>query len=186
MITVCAVVLLVFLAGFLSSKGDLVQRLEATPTHGSAATILNRQGVWQEFLQRIDTGTKVVVGTGPGSEFAVSYPHSLYIFMLYTQGVVGLALLGVFFLSVVWRLLTKARRNPRAAPLRLIALLLVLFLLDEVKVEFTRLFGYQVFIWGLVGLGLAACRVYSAEERRFQGSRRNSPRGSGGRPVVTG
>ena len=86
------------------------------------------------------------------------YPHSLYLFLLRTIGVIGL-LPFVWFFIQAWRILyATLKREPvddySSALLRLGLILIVAFLIAQVTLEFNRVatIDYAQFIFALVGL----------------------------------
>jgi O-antigen ligase len=86
------------------------------------------------------------------------YPHSLYLFLLRTIGVVGLIPFVWFFIQA-WRLLyAKLKRGPvndySSALLRLGLILIIAFLIAQITLEFNRTttIDYTQFIFALVGL----------------------------------
>lgn len=90
----------------------------------------------------------------------IPYPHSLPLFLLYTLGIVGLIAYTVFFALLMWRLYSGSRirqLNESSGLAKLGFLLLVLFLLDQIKIEFLRFIqsDYQAIIFTLFG-GLLA------------------------------
>ncbi|MBK6350401.1 MAG: O-antigen ligase family protein, partial [Proteobacteria bacterium] len=86
------------------------------------------------------------------------YPHSLYLFLLRTIGVIGLIPFVWFFIQA-WRILyATLKREPvddySSALLRLGLILIVAFLVAQVTLEFNRVatIDYAQFIFALVGL----------------------------------
>lgn len=105
----------------------------------------------------------------PGHD-PIPYPHSLPLFLLYTLGAVGLLAYLVFFgrLLIRFHQGTRLRDDGRAAGFaRLGLLLLTLFLLDEIKIEFLRFIrsDYQAIVFTLFGALLAM-----SEPRQGQGT----------------
>lgn len=90
----------------------------------------------------------------------IPYPHSLPLFLLYTLGVVGLIAYTIFFALLLGRFYRGSRARPpneSSGLAKLGFILLVLFLLDEIKIEFLRFIqsDYQAIIFSLFG-GLLA------------------------------
>lgn len=89
-------------------------------------------------LKLIEEELRVIPGYVPLG----GYPHNLYLFLLYTVGVVGLvAYLGFF--GSMYRQFWQAKRYRSDDPLlngipRLAIVLLVVFLVDQLKIEFLR------------------------------------------------
>lgn len=91
------------------------------------------------------------------------YPHSLYLFLFYTLGACGLFAYAVFGLNFYVRLkkgMSTSHREPFLAGLpRLGSILFLMFLFDEIKIDFLRymLSDFQHYIFALfaVFLGLS-------------------------------
>ncbi len=90
----------------------------------------------------------------------IPYPHSLPLFLLYTLGIVGLVAYTVFFALLLKRLYagSKGRGTPELKGLSSLGfLLLAVFLIDEIKIEFLRFIqsDYQAIIFTTLGGFLA-------------------------------
>ena len=86
------------------------------------------------------------------------YPHSLYLYLLRTVGILGLVPILWFFVGA-WRLLYRSQRRAEIDPylsaiLRVGMLLIPAFLISQVTLEFSRptTIDYAQFIFALVGL----------------------------------
>jgi O-antigen ligase len=112
--------------------------------------------------------------TFPGHVY-MDYPHSLYLYLLVTVGVAGFVAFGWFFLTLGRKLLYAARHVHYESPyvdglVRLGPLLVGLFLMDQLRIEFLRpTFGdYQHFVFAFFGLWLGLAhrtpRLESAPE----------------------
>lgn len=102
----------------------------------------------------------------PGHEF-MPYPHSTYLFLLYTLGAVGL-LAYIAFFTVYFRRIYRMRRNSSDDPLlrgvpKLTLLILILIFVDQAKVSMFRfnLSDYQQFVFALLGGLLALSELAS-------------------------
>ena len=101
------------------------------------------------------------------------YPHNLYLFILYTTGVVGFIAYGIWAVTY-WRIL--CRENRRKRPYRglgkglptLGMVVFIIFLIDQLKVEFLRsgLLDYQHYIAALFGMFVGLQRVTIENESR--------------------
>ncbi len=97
----------------------------------------------------------------PGYSF-MPYPHSTYLFIWYTLGVLGLVLFGVVFMVLFLRYVRGRHNRCEDAFLRgvpkLAVLLLILIAIDQLKVSMLRfnLADYQQYIAALLGGLLAA------------------------------
>jgi O-antigen ligase len=90
-------------------------------------------------LRLIDERNRVI----PGHEF-LHFPHNLYLFLALTVGIVGLfAWMLLFWSFYAWWRRARVRLPPRGDPFHdglptLAVLLLVAFLVDQLKIEFLR------------------------------------------------
>lgn len=98
--------------------------------------------------------------------FITYYPHSLYLFILYTTGLVGLLAYSVWAVTY-WKVLCRERRRKRFVSgigLGLPTLGMIvfsLFLIDQFKVEFLRVYllDYQHYLAALFGMFAAIGNV---------------------------
>jgi O-antigen ligase/energy-converting hydrogenase Eha subunit E len=95
----------------------------------------------------------------------IPYPHSLYLFILSTIGVVGLLAWAAFFFAL-FRRFVRAKLNPHTDPFiarvpKLSILILVVLLIDQIKVSMFRfnLSDYQQIVFVLIGGLLAAAWI---------------------------
>ena len=132
----------------------------------------SRSTVWPLAWEHIKEAP--VIGHGPrlrliGEEtrripghYIMSYPHNAYLFLLYTLGAVGLLAWVVFFFALFLRFL-RARNNQHPDPFvahlpKLSILILIVFMIDQLKIEMFRfeLTDYQQIFFVLIGGLLAA------------------------------
>jgi len=94
----------------------------------------------------------------PGHE-PIPYPHSLPLFLLYTLGIFGLLAYILFFTVLCIRMYAggKSKHSELASASTLGLIVLSIFLLDEIKIEFLRLVqnDYQAIIFTILGGFLA-------------------------------
>jgi hypothetical protein len=140
-----------------------------------------RSDIWTETIERI--AEKPIIGHGPRVQFdpetlmlarldwITGHPHNLYLFLLYTVGIVGLVAYLVLFAGIFRRLWqARSYRFPdklvQGLP-KLGIVLVVVFLIDQIKVEFLRftLADYQQYMFSLWGFLLAAAAVLRQEAR---------------------
>jgi O-antigen ligase len=158
----------------------LYERLAATEIDGVVPD--TRQQTWQSALEAIPQ--RPLLGHGPRLRLyaddrrdipghtPIPYPHSLYLYLLYTVGVVGLVAFMGFFVSVFLRLRRAARAPEHDVYLsgwcKLGQLLVVVFLVDQLKLEFLRfaLSDYQQYLFALLAILVALSdRVLSKSPR---------------------
>lgn len=94
------------------------------------------------------------------------YPHSLYLYILYTTGIVGMLAYGSWAVTY-WRILCRERRRKKAFKSlgrglpTLGMLVFVIFLIDQFKVEFLRstLLDYQHYLAAIFGMFVAIGKI---------------------------
>lgn len=129
-----------------------------------------RSGVWPATVARLQEN--MWTGHGPGIEFTdepvietprrvnMAYPHNLYLFLLFTVGIVGFLSMMFFFARLGLRMRSARNRvyesDYLASLVRLGPLLLLAFLIDQGKIEFLRFAytDYQHFAFSLFGIFL--------------------------------
>jgi hypothetical protein len=144
--------------------GYLFSRLESTDTaNGVGGFVGPRWQLWQWFVDQLPSGLRLVVGSGPSFDYEhfQTYPHSLPLTLVITTGLLGaiafFAFLGLLVVRCGRRWISE--RDPYAF---VGALLIVLFALNEVKIEYLRQYNYQWFLWALFGI-VAASSVARTE-----------------------
>lgn len=150
-------------------SGDVVARFSQTHFIGGVPD--SRVGAWADAWERFLEHP--IIGRGPYySTFDGLrdwfWPHSLYLYVLCIVGLVGLAA----FLWLLWKILMVSRpntddvRDPSyASAFLLIAhVMLVVFLVDEIKIEYLRNTTYQFVIWVFFASIVAAARIARKEK----------------------
>jgi O-antigen ligase len=156
--------------------GQMYERLAATEVEGGVPD--TRANTWSQAVPEI--AKRPVLGHGPrlrlegdearsypGRTYTL-YPHNIYLFLLYTVGIVGLAAYMWFFGWLIVRF-RRGIQNASDDPLvngfiRLGILLTVVFLIDELKIEFLRfaLIDYWHFVFTLFAIFLGFADLASA------------------------
>jgi hypothetical protein len=156
----------------LTQFGGLFDRLERTEfnEHGIPDT---RQYYWPATWQEIVKSP--IVGHGPRYQFFnehrgqrypdheyLPYPHNLYLYLLFTVGVPGLALYMLLLVTILFRC-WRAMSVPNAPPYwsdfaRIGVIVIVLYVVDGIKIDQMRLglADYWHFFFGLCGAFVAA------------------------------
>lgn len=135
----------------------------------------SRKVIWPLALERIQESP--VIGHGPrirlideyerripGHEF-MPYPHSLYLFVLYTIGTAGLFVLAVAFYMLLMLYISGMHNRHADAFIRgmpkLALLVLFIITIDQIKVSMMRfnLSDYQQYIAAILGLFVGATHV---------------------------
>lgn len=141
--------------------GSIFARLNLLSGQAPLAALANsRAEIWSIFTGPLGESVSFWVGAGPHFAFDVHgiYPHSLYVYLTFTIGIVGATLFCAVLLSRVLVCLRAGVRNPHT-PSLVLGCALASFAINEVKIEFFRVASYQLLIWGLIGLATAASRV---------------------------
>lgn len=152
-----------------TSFNMLFDRLESTEFHGIVPD--SREG-WFELWPRVIE--KPLIGHGPRMKMhqeqsrripgfvPMGYPHSVYLFLLYTVGIFGLVAYLLFFMRIGWRFfqsrwLVSDDEFLNGLP-RLGLIILAVFAISEFRIELFRyiLHDYQQFLFVILGafLGL--------------------------------
>jgi hypothetical protein len=148
------------------SSGFLFERIDQIDRGGSVFDLLGRADVWTMFLHQTPKGFDALLGAGPAFDYSRfgTYPHSLPLTLFFTVGLVGaFAFYGL--LATISVRCVRAWRQTREPLALLGALLVALFVVNELKIEFVRSFNYEWFVWGLLGV-CAATGLVGPEERR--------------------
>ena len=93
----------------------------------------------------------------------ISYPHNLYLFLLFTVGVTGLIAFLIFLGTPLYRCLQTSKNAVSDVHISSFAktgiIIMIIIFIDQVKVEFLRfgLVDYWHFVFALLGLLVAFC-----------------------------
>lgn len=128
----------------------------------------SRSKAWPQTLENIQK--KPIVGHGPQLKLSdktylqpsapkpVMWPHNLYLFLAYTLGFIGLIAYLAFLMRIAWSFHEGMSRTPRGSLVedgfaRLAIIVMTVFLIDQIKVEFLRSESteYQHFIFMIWG-----------------------------------
>ncbi len=135
-------------------SGSLFDRIVGT-TFERGVLPANRVKAWGGSLAR--AMEKPILGHGPGWDFSRGlgiklWPHNVYLFFLNITGLIGLSA----FLFLVYRLMRATLLGFKAsivkspfpvAFMKILHVCLVMFLVDQIKIEYIRNNTYSYFIW---------------------------------------
>jgi hypothetical protein len=158
-----------------TTTGSTFDRIRATQFIG---VIPETRGHWPVIWKR--TQEHILIGHGPNYDvgahvdvrghglYKFAYPHNIYLWYLYTVGVIGL----IAFLYLSWQVLRISNRwasdrldGSYARGLCLaLHVAIVIFLIDEGKVDYLRSPSYQIWPWLLIGLIVASARILERGE----------------------
>jgi hypothetical protein len=135
----------------------LHDRLDLVKQGGGLARILDRHEVWGPFMADERPFSRWV-GTGPVYPFREigTYPHSLWLVTGYTIGLIGLV--GLVLLILVSGA-AAARRVVGSKLARVELVVLVVWVLNESKVEFVRIDSYGAWLMAILALPFVARAV---------------------------
>ena len=157
----------------------LYDRLEATEFEGALPD--TRAATWQTSWEGIIE--KPVLGHGPRLQLSkegdslfrghvqISFPHNLYLYLLYTVGVVGMVAYLAFFGSIARRYWKNASWSSgddlSDGMAKLAILMLALIAVDQLKIEFLRFLtvDYLQFMFALLAIYLGLGDSKAASER---------------------
>jgi hypothetical protein len=136
---------IVLLAG--GSFQDIWNRLTAIELSQDISGVANRSGVWGYFLNLKSFIDLPPVGNGFSYPYAEiqSYPHSLYLWILWSGGVLSLALFAALSISSAWSSIARWKEFRVDASASLIILGYVL--IDQAKVEVARFASTSWVFW---------------------------------------
>jgi len=148
----------VFISIGTLSATPLFERLSSIQLEGSIESTLNRAGVWDYFTQLprfVDSGL-----TGNGFDYPYeeigTYPHSLYLWLLWSGGILILVCFGLLISLILCKLL-RGIFVRQSASLSAAAIILYI-LLDEIKIEAARTSPSVCFLWVVLSLTILASR----------------------------
>jgi hypothetical protein len=146
---------------FMPDAWLALDRLALTRFDTDIARIVNRGYVWPSFISTIGASRSILFGNGVEYDYLSigTYPHSLYLYLLYTQGVVGLGLFVAFLIRLLVPLFACIRDRSAWSSFSLSLVLVAMFAVDETKIEFTRVYMYQMWIWALLGVAATGLRA---------------------------
>lgn len=160
-------------AGFVALFPDtsaVFGRLAQIQLGGPVAVTFDRGSVWPGFVARISSSAGLLFGHGAEYDYLSigTYPHSLYLYVLYTQGILGLVIMAVFLFRLATPIIAVLRERVPWTSLSIGPVLAAMFLLDQVKIEFMRVYPYQMWVWALLGLVAVGTRIRSAESHGME------------------
>jgi O-antigen ligase len=160
---------------YLSDLNVIYERLLGTDTEG--VVLDTRQRVWPAAWEKIVESP--YVGHGPrlhrpdGREYqAIAYPHSLYLFILYTVGIIGFAGHMVFFGCIITKIAKGTSRvnDDFLNGLPKLGLLIIgLFLISQVRIELLRFMtgDYQHYFFALLGFFVAVSDLRREQSKSY-------------------
>lgn len=137
----------------------------------------SRSALWRYYQEKV--GNSPLLGHGglsiramfasgsQGPEY--KWPHSLYLAVLYTSGLMGFIPLVYLFLRLLFVCISGARNSTDGAPVRTARLLMVAavlaFVVDQYKIEYIRIVHYQHIIWGFFAVPVAMAVMKQVQQK---------------------
>ncbi len=182
-VTVTLVVMEGFVAKYTTS-GSLFTRVINTAFERGLVPA-NRRGVWLEAFER---GMKnPLFGGGAGWDFAKGlsvgdWPHCLYLFYFNITGVFGLSTFIYFVFRIFRATVSGIRTSILTSPfpealMKILHVVLVIFLFDQIKIEYLRNYKYTYFIWFFFGLIIATNNIINKQKSERAAAALNSSSG---------
>jgi O-antigen ligase len=174
LVAVGAYLVMDFFIVHFTRSGGIMDRLLSTRIQGGIPTARSH---WPGVLARaldhpfVGHGPHVDLGrtqgiTGRGL-YTHLWPHNQYLFYLHTVGFVGLSA----FLFITVRLLvisskraaTNLRASYPASLMLVLHVMMLVFLVDQIKIDYLRNPSYKYFPWIMMGLVVATLRIMEAQ-----------------------
>jgi hypothetical protein len=149
-----------------TASGSLFDRLFTTTLERGIIPV-NRIAPWGGAIER---GMEhPIIGNGPGWDFSAGlskglWPHNLYLFIFNITGITGLAAF-LFFLFRVGRATLPGLHSSLVnspfpeALMKVLHVCFVMFVIDQIKIEYLRNDKYVFFVWIFFGLIIATYNV---------------------------
>lgn len=175
-ITSTIVVLLLIIDVFVTRytmTGSLLARLLST-TFERGVIPETRFGAWKSSIERIMRSP--IIGHGPfwdvekkGTDFLL-FPHNLYLYILSTVGALGLGAFIFFMVRLVKSSMASlgasiSRSSFSESFLKVLHVILIMFLFDQIKIEYLRNVTYLYFVWLFFGLIAATKNIVEAKKK---------------------
>jgi hypothetical protein len=182
-VSVTAIMIFLIAAAFVQTQtgvASMYERLMKTTFVGYMPD--TRSDSWSEAFQR---GLEnPIFGHGPYFTLRAGvrrffWPHNVYLFYFYILGLTGVTCfvwILVNLLRTSFRHMGRALTNiPFSKSLLLILhVMLIIFAIDQLKIEYLRNTAYPFIVWFLFGLTVACSRIAAASDREVQSASRPS------------
>ena len=154
-----------------TTSGSLFERvINITFTRGLVPA--NRWGAWEEAFER---GMKnPLFGQGAGWDFesgfsGAMWPHNLALFYFNITGLFGLATFTFFIYRIVRATFSGIKTSLTDSPfpealMKIMHVVIIIFLFDQIKIEYLRNTKYTYFIWFMFGLIIATHNIINKQK----------------------
>jgi hypothetical protein len=163
------VLILVVMEGVVArytTSGSLFERVIAT-TFERGLVPANRVGTWFPAIER--GMENPLFGHGPGWDFAAGltkgfWPHCLYLFYFNITGFFGLGAFLFLIVKIIKSTLSGVRASIVTSPfpealMKILHVMIIIFLFDQIKIEYLRNIKYTYFVWFMFGLIIATHNI---------------------------
>ncbi len=169
---VAALIVIQLLVQQYTVAGSLFDRLVGT-TVAKGFIPDTRYDAWGISLER--AMEHPLIGHGPAWDFSKGiyskvWPHSIYLYYMNITGIFGL----FTFLFILYRLMRATlmglKQSLSKAPfaeafMKILHISLVIFILDEIKIDYLRNIHYSYFVWLLFGIIMATRNIILKKQR---------------------
>ncbi len=149
-----------------TTSGSLFERVIAT-TFEKGVVPANRVGTWFPAIER--GMENPIFGHGAGWDFQEGltkgfWPHSLYLFFFNVVGLFGLGAFIFFIARIIKSTLVGVKASLATSPLpealmKMLHVIIIIFLFDQIKIEYVRNSNYSYYVWFLFGLVIATYNI---------------------------
>ena len=149
-----------------TTSGSLFERVIAT-TFERGLVPANRVGTWFPAIER--GMLHPLFGHGPGWDFAAGlttgfWPHCLYLFYFNITGLFGLGAFLFLIVKIIKSTVSGVKASIVTSPfpealMKILHVMIVIFLFDQIKIEYLRNNKYTYFIWFMFGLVIATHNI---------------------------
>ncbi|MBN2184277.1 MAG: O-antigen ligase family protein [Candidatus Krumholzibacteriota bacterium] len=174
-LTISAIALIIVLESVVSRytvSGSLFTRVFATRLEGGIP--VNRAPAWTTYFKR--GMQSPLIGHGPfwdidKKEMDIPlYPHSIYLFIFNITGILGLSSFLFFLFRLMKASMIRFKASIMSSPFpdafsKVLNVVLVMFLFDQIKIEYLRNYIYIYFVWLLFGVIVATKNIILEKEK---------------------
>jgi hypothetical protein len=149
-----------------TTSGSLFERVIAT-TFEKGIVPSNRVGTWFPAIER--GMENPLFGHGAGWDFRAGltkgfWPHSLYLFYFNVVGLFGLGAFIFFIYRIIKSTLVGVKASLVTSPfpealMKILHVIIIIFLIDQIKIEYVRNNTYTYYVWILFGLVIVTYNI---------------------------
>jgi hypothetical protein len=158
-----------------TTSGSLFDRV-VTTTFERGFIPANRVGTWFPAIER--GMQNPIFGRGAGWDFSEGlskgfWPHSLYLFYFNVTGLFGLCAFIFLIAKLVKSTLSGIKASLVTSPfpealMKIMHVMIIIFLFDQIKIEYLRNSMYTYFIWFFFGLIIATHNIINKQREELE------------------